>query len=63
MLLGGYKFPHKGMVTNYGEGGAIKRDGGHVKFYPLGAPGAECTVNFEHCPTKRGWGQKKFKPC
>ena len=25
---------HKGLVTNYGEGGATKRDGGHVKFYP-----------------------------
>ena len=27
--------PSKGLVTNYGEGGATKRDGGgHVKFYP-----------------------------
>ena len=25
---------HKGVVTNYGEGGATKREGGHVKFYP-----------------------------
>ena len=24
---------HKGLVTNYGEGGATKREGGHVKFY------------------------------
>ena len=24
----------KGLVTNYGEGGATKKDGGHVKFYP-----------------------------
>ena len=25
----------KGLVTNYGEGGgATKREGGHVKFYP-----------------------------
>ena len=24
----------KGVVTNYGEGGATKREGGHVKFYP-----------------------------
>ena len=26
---------HKELVTNYGEGGATKRDGGgHMKFYP-----------------------------
>ena len=24
----------KGLVTNYGEGWATKREGGHVKFYP-----------------------------
>ena len=24
----------KGLVTKYGEGGATKREGGHVKFYP-----------------------------
>ena len=24
----------KGLVTNYGEGGATKREGGHMKFYP-----------------------------
>ena len=27
-------FGYKGLVTNYGEGGATKREGGHVKFYP-----------------------------
>ena len=38
---------YKGLVTNYGEGGggATKRDGGHVKFYPY---------------EKGGGGQKKF---
>ena len=25
---------NKGLVTNYGEGGATKREGGHMKFYP-----------------------------
>ena len=29
----------KGLVTNYGEGGATKREGGHVKFYPYGNGG------------------------
>ena len=29
------------MVTNYGEGGATKREGGHVKFYPYEKGGAE----------------------
>ena len=24
----------KGLVTNYGEGGATKQEGGHVKFTP-----------------------------
>ena len=31
-----------GLVTNYGEGGgATKREGGHVKFYPYEKRGAE----------------------
>ena len=29
-----YSASTKGLVTNYGEGGATKREGGHVKFYP-----------------------------
>ena len=31
-----YIYISKGLVTNYGEGGggATKREGGHVKFYP-----------------------------
>ena len=37
----------KGLVTNYGEGGgATKREGGHVKFYPyekgVGGGGGKC---------------------
>ena len=38
--------PSKGVVTNYGEGGggATKRGGGHVKFYPY----------------EKGGGRKKF---
>ena len=35
----------KGLVTNYGEGRATKREGGHVKFYPY---------------EKGGGGGKKF---
>ena len=27
-------FQTKGVVTNYGEGGATKQEGGDVKFYP-----------------------------
>ena len=48
----------KGLVTNYGEGGgATKREGGHVKFYPYekGGGGAE---SFH--PLKGG--REKFYP-
>ena len=31
----------KGLVTNYGEGGATKREGGHVKFYPYKKEGGK----------------------
>ena len=45
--MGGGTTSFKGLVTNYGERGATKREGGgHVKFYPY---------------EKRG--RKKFKPC
>ena len=36
---------HKGLVTNYGEGGLQNGRGGHVKFYPY---------------EKGGGGAKKF---
>ena len=33
---------NKGLVTNYGEGGATKREGGgHMKFYPYEKGGQE----------------------
>ena len=37
----------KGLVTNYGEGGATKREGGAREVLPL----------------RKGGGRKKFKPC
>ena len=44
----------KGLVINYGEGGATKREGGHVKFYPYEKGGGK---SFSHA--KRG-GKKSF---
>ena len=35
-----------GLVTNYGEGGATKREGGHMKFYPHGKRGGR--KSFRH---------------
>ena len=38
---------HKGLVTNYEEGGGYKMGGGQVRFYPY----------------EEGERPKKFKPC
>ena len=43
------------MVTNYGEGGATKREGGHVKFYPYEKGGGG--KSFSH---SEGGGTKSF---
>ena len=52
-----YLYRSKGLVTNYGEGGATKRGGGggHVKFYPYKKGGAEKVLT-----TLKG-GHKKFR--
>ena len=44
----------KGLVTNYGEGGATKREGGHVKFYEKG--GAEKVLAMLKGGHKKFWG-------
>ena len=40
----------KGVVANYGEGGATKRErgGGHVKFYPYEKGGGGGGKSFSH---------------
>ena len=45
----------KGLVTNYGEGGATKREGGHVKFYPYQKGGGKSLSHSEG-----GGGTKSF---
>ena len=38
----------KGLVTNYGEGGATKREeGGQMKFYPYEKGGGKCFSHAE----------------
>ena len=49
------KFHPKGMVTNYGEGGATKREGGACEVLPLRKGGAEKVLAM----LKQG-GHKKF---
>ena len=41
-----YSVDTKGLVTNYGERGATKREGGHVEFYPYEKGGRK---KFEPC--------------
>ena len=46
------------MVTNYGEGGgATKREGGHVKFYPYEKGGAEKVLAILKGGHKKFWGR------
>ena len=47
------------MVTNYGEGGATKREGGggHVKFYPYEKGGAETVLAILKGGHKKFWGR------
>ena len=47
LLPGAQDLQSKGLVTNYGEGGATKREGGACEVLPL----------------RKGGGRKKFKPC
>ena len=47
----------KGLVTNYGERGATKRKGEHVKFYPYEkGGGAEKVLAMTTRERKRFWG-------
>ena len=48
--------PNKGLVTNYGEGGATKREGGHVKFYHYEKGGAEKVLAMLKGGHKKFWG-------
>ena len=49
---------HKGLVTNYGEGGgATKREGGACEILPLRKGGGDGT-SFSHA--ERGGGHNKF---
>ena len=47
---------HKGLVTNYGEGGLQNGRGGHVKFYPYEKGGAETVLAMLKGGHKKFWG-------
>ena len=52
------KIPPKGLVTDYREGGATKREGGggHVKFYPYEKGGAEKVLAMLKGGHRKFWG-------
>ena len=47
---------NKGLVTNYGEGGATKREGGACEVLPLRKGGAEKVLAMLKGGHKKFWG-------
>ena len=48
---------YKGVVTNYGEGGATKREGGARELLPLRKGGAEKVLAILKGGHKKFWGR------
>ena len=46
----------KGLVTNYGEGGATKREGGHMKFYHYEKGGGGKSFSHTEVGAQKGFG-------
>ena len=55
-LIVHHRFSAKGLVTNYGEGGATKREGGAREVLPLRKGGAQKVLAMLKGGHKKFWG-------
>ena len=55
--MNGMMYLYKGVVTNYGEGGATKREGGAREVLPLRKGGAEKVLAMLKGGHKKFWGR------